>query len=206
MSNKVLIIDDDAALRDSLSILLQSHGFDCVLYETGDAFLVSNLKKIVSPILLDIRMPGKDGIDVLQEGLMQNPHLYFIMMSGHADIATAVKAVKLGAYDFLEKPFRDDQILPLIKSVQTSIQSNQEENLRQLQLKESLDKLTPREKQVLDNISEGLSNKLIAHNLGLSVRTIETHRAHLMSKLDVKSLPELLKIYIQVEGSEKLSK
>ncbi len=202
MTRLIYIVDDDDAFRDSLTFLLQSHGFNCVTYASGDLFLQQNLSELSAPVLLDIRMPGKSGIDVLADALEVNAHLKFIIMSGHADIATAVKAVKMGAFDFLEKPFRDSQVLPLIKEAQTLI----DETLSQTHDREkhvsNLSKLTPRETEVLGLVVEGLPNKIIAHNLGLSVRTVETHRAHLMTKLGTKSVPDLVKIFMLSETVE----
>lgn len=205
MARLVYIVDDDDAFRDSLTFLLQSHGFNCVTYATGDLFLQQEVSELSAPVLLDIRMPGKSGIDVLADALGINPHLKFIIMSGHADIATAVKAVKMGAFDFLEKPFRDSQVLPLIEEAQRIIN----EELSQFSDRErhmiALGKLTPRETEVLSLVVEGLPNKLIAHNLGLSIRTVETHRAHLMSKLGTKSVPDLVKIYLMSQADETLT-
>lgn len=198
MVGKVHIIDDDDALRDSLYFLLKSHNLEPIIYESGMPFLRQDLSAIRSPVLLDIRMPGKDGIEVLKDAMKKNSALKIIMMSGHADIATAVKAVKLGAIDFLEKPFGDDQLLPKIYEAQSRIKSEILEEKERESLTQALHKLTPREKEVMERLVDGMANKAIARELGLSVRTIETHRAHLMSKLDVKSVSDLVKIELSI--------
>ncbi|MGJ8562566.1 MAG: response regulator transcription factor [Alphaproteobacteria bacterium] len=198
MVGKVHIIDDDEALRDSLYFLLKSHNIVPIIYESGMPFLRQDLSAIRSPILLDIRMPGKDGIGVLKDAMKKNSALKIIMMSGHADIATAVKAVKLGAIDFLEKPFGDDQLLPKIYEAQSRIKSEILAAKERESLTQALHKLTPREREVMERLVDGMANKVIARQLGLSVRTIETHRAHLMSKLDVKSVSDLVKIELSI--------
>lgn len=196
MQNQIHIVDDDEPLRDSLSILMESRRIHPIIYETGDAFLKQDISLITAPILLDIRMPGKDGIEVLEEALKQKKTLKIIMMSGHADIATAVKAVKLGAIDFIEKPFRDTQVFPLIEAAQMAINETLAVEITKQELKKRLAKLTPRETEIMESLADGHPNKAIANALGVSVRTVETHRAHLMTKLDIKSVSELVKIYL----------
>jgi FixJ family two-component response regulator len=196
MTRSIHIVDDDEALRDSLSVLMRTHHIHSYVYQTGDEFLKQDLSTLTSPILLDIRMPGKTGLDVLQDALSINAHLQFIMMSGHADIPTAVKAVKMGALDFLEKPFRDSLILPLIEQAQRLIDESLIKDREHYKKRQAFQRLTPREREVLTFLADGKSNKDIANALSLSVRTIETHRAHLMSKLNASSVSDVIKLHL----------
>lgn len=195
----VIIVDDDPAVQESLSFLLEIHGFDADVFESGDAFLQSPISDIKAPVLMDVRMPGRDGIETLMAALAENPTLKIIIMSGHADIPLAVRALKSGAVDFIEKPFQADDILAVLEkhldAGQTSITKSDPADSH-LKNNESLSKLTQRETQIAHLLVEGLANKAVAHKLGISVRTVETHRARLMSKLSIRSLSELVKLVI----------
>ena len=194
MIKNAYIIDDDNAVRDSLSFLLETHGFAVTSFASGDLFLKTGIEDITGPILLDVRMPGRDGIETLQEILRVKPSASVIMMSGHADVAMAVRALKHGALDFIEKPFAAADILAALDRLLRS--AEQENKTAQFQSEglEKLAKLTKREKEVMALLVQGKPNKIVAADLNLSVRTVETHRAHLLSKLDVKSLPDLVRL------------
>lgn len=194
MVKSAYIVDDDHAVRESLEFLLETHGFSVTPFISGDAFLESDLGSVTGPILLDVRMPGRDGLETLKELLMINNRLSVIMMSGHADVAMAVRALKYGAADFIEKPFKSHDILAAIERVMPDVnQSVFDDNGREEKLKK-LAKLTNREREVMSGLVEGKPNKIVAADLGLSVRTVETHRAHLLSKLEVKSLSDLVRL------------
>ena len=188
------IIDDDNAVRDSLSFLLETHGFSVTSYASGDIFLETGVGDIAGPILLDVRMPGRDGIETLQEILSLKSSASVIMMSGHADVSMAVRALKHGALDFIEKPFAAADILAALDRLLRSSEQQNKEAQFQFEGLEKLSKLTKREKEVMALLVQGKPNKIVAADLGLSVRTVETHRAHLLSKLDVKSLPDLVRL------------
>ena len=194
MIKNAYIIDDDNAVRDSLSFLLETYGFVVTSFASGDIFLKTGIEDITGPILLDVRMPGRDGIETLQEILRVKPSASVIMMSGHADVAMAVRALKHGALDFIEKPFAATDILAALDRLLRS--AEQENKAAQFQSEglEKLAKLTKREKEVMALLVQGKPNKIVAADLNLSVRTVETHRAHLLSKLDVKSLPDLVRL------------
>lgn len=194
MSDMITIIDDDEAVRDSLELMLDMHGFDCQSFETGDAFLQADLNNISGPVLLDVKMPGRDGLEVLSEALSANHGLKIVMMSGHADVAMAVLALKKGATDFVEKPFEAADVLNILNRLNQSKVKEQQQIEENASAKLKLAKLTPREKEVMDHLVQGKPNKIIASDLGLSVRTVETHRARLLSKLDVKSLSDLVRL------------
>lgn len=194
MKKKVYIVDDDHAVRDSLTMLLETHGFDVSAFESGDVFLEANLNDISGPILLDVRMPGRDGLETLKELLRLNDSLSVIMMSGHADVAMAVRALKYGAADFIEKPFASSDILAAIDRVLPDVEQALSRDVTQSDNLRKLAKLTKREKEVMDLLVQGKPNKIVASDLGLSVRTIETHRAHVLSKLEIKSLSDLVRL------------
>lgn len=188
------IVDDDLAVRDSLSVLLETHGFTVVSFESGDAFLDSDLSTVAGPVLLDVRMPGRDGLETLKALMAESETFCVIMMSGHADISMAVRALKYGAADFIEKPFAASDMLAAIDRVLPSVEAALSHELSQSDSLKRLAKLTKREMQVMALLVEGKPNKIVAADLGLSVRTVETHRAHILSKLDVKSLSDLVRL------------
>ena len=197
--DNIYIVDDEAALRDSLSMLLRAEDFSTKEFATPAAFLeqVGDLPEGL--IILDLWMPGMSGIEVIQELNRRGFTLPIICITGHGDVSTAVKAIKLGAADFFEKPFDSTQ---LIERIQHCVKEHQ--NLKQLDVfsalaKELMAKLTPREYEVLQGLVEGLRNKQIAYNMGISIRTVELHRVHVMDKLEAKSLSDVLKIAIAAD-------
>ena len=194
----ISIVDDDPAVRDSLSLLLQTHGFVVHGFESGDAFLSGAAAQDCDCVMLDVRMPGKDGLEVLSELRTDNPDLCVIMMSGHADVAMAVRALKLGAMDFFEKPFKPKEILAVIARARAAKSAAADNMARQC-----LAKLTPREREVAAQLAAGKPNKIVASDLGISVRTVETHRARLMSKLELKSLSGLVRLWIEAHAQPK---
>lgn len=196
----VHVVDDDDSVRRSVAFMLKTSGHQVNSYESG----VELLKKATSLndgcILLDIRMPGMDGIEVQQALQDRGVSLPVIIMTGHGDVGLAVKAMKAGAVDFIEKPFEKETLL-----------SSLEEGFRRLSRKGATDDrkkdaevrllaLTSREREVLDGLAQGLPNKTIAYDLGISPRTVEIHRANLMSKLGVRSLSEALRIAFAAQG------
>ena len=197
MTSKIYIIDDDEAVRDSLSFLLKTNGYDVATFIDGEAFLKTDIKQVLGIVLLDVRMPGRDGLEILTAALEINPHLKVIMMSGHADVAMAVRALKKGAIDFIEKPFQSAELQGALSRLEAQAVEENEAALKQADVHAKLAKLTPRESEVMKLLVDGKPNKIIASDLGLSVRTVETHRAHLLSKLEVKSLSDLVRMAMQ---------
>lgn len=196
---RVIIVDDDPAVRESLSFLLDIHDYSADVFESGDVFLQSPINQIDCPILMDVRMPGRDGIETLTAALQRNPNLKIVIMSGHADIPLAVRALKSGAVDFVEKPFQSEDILAVLnKHSFSSDEAIKKPRSSQIidESNQSLAKLTQRETEIAHLLVDGLANKAVAHELGISVRTVETHRARLMSKLSIRSLSELVKLVI----------
>lgn len=202
MSNTpfVCIIDDDEAIRESLRLLLYAEGLRSCVYESADAFLAEEKPPVFDCMLLDIRMPGTDGIELFR--ILNRKHLPYpvIFITGHGDIPLAVSAIKLGAYDFLTKPFREGELLEKVRAAVEFFQSSREELLELQELQSRVDACTPREQDVMRLLAEGLPNKGIAESLGISPRTVEIHRAHVMEKMSADSLPALVRMITRLES------
>ncbi|MFD2207267.1 response regulator transcription factor [Kiloniella antarctica] len=193
----VYIIDDDDAVRESTQLLIASSDLEATIqtFSSGEEFLSADLFSSTGCVLLDIRMPGMNGVDVLKRIKMEESNLTVVMISGHGDIPKAVETMKAGAYSFVEKPFSDTEIINIVtEAIEVSKTNFVQAELKQ-QAEATISKLTPREKEVLDKLVEGLLNKVIAYELGISTRTVEVHRARIMEKLEVKSLPEMVRLY-----------
>lgn len=190
----VYLIDDDDAVRRSAGFMLKTSGYAVSAFESGVAFLREVKELEPGCILLDVRMPGLDGIEVQRE--LGNRGITFpvIVMTGHGDIGVAVQAMKTGAVDFIEKPFEKAVLLHAIEEGFARLASKSRAQVRREESLVRLNGLTPRERDVLQGLARGLPNKTIAYDLGISPRTIEIHRANLMTKLEVSSLSEALRI------------
>lgn len=198
----VCIIDDDEAIRESLRLLLYAGGMSSCVYESADAFLADDNLANFDCMLLDVRMPGTDGLElfrILNKKQMAYP---VIFITGHGDIPLAVSAIKLGAHDFLTKPFREGELLETVRSAIDHYHSSKQqlEELRELQAR--VDSCTPREQDVMRLLAEGLPNKGIAETLGISPRTVEIHRAHVMEKMSADSLPALVRMITVLEAGK----
>ncbi len=196
LDHDVCVVDDDPAVADSLKMLLETAGCNVMAYSSGVQFLDSNIKDFHGCILLDVRMPEKDGLTVLTEALKVNPNLYIVMMSGHGDIPMAVKALKKGAIDFIEKPFQGSVILEVMEKACARLKTADRKQAFTAQAKSRLAQLTPRELEITEKLVEGKPNKIIAFELGISIRTVETHRARILSKMLVRSLADLVKMHL----------
>ena len=193
----VYVIDDDDAMRDSLQFLLDSANFDTRLFETAQAFLEA-LPAITSGcVVSDIRMPGIDGIELLKRVKSAKVSLPVIIMTGHGDIPLAVEAMKLGAVDFLEKPFEDDRLLARIEAALQQAEAGVRNEALTQEIVARVKSLSPRERQVMDGLVAGLSNKVIARDYDISPRTIEVYRANVMTKMQASSLSELVRLAIR---------
>ncbi|MDH3661444.1 MAG: response regulator FixJ [Alphaproteobacteria bacterium] len=198
MSDRTLIyvVDDDDAVRDSLEALLLAEGFDVQGFGSAEAFLADGDPASADCCLLDVRMPGKDGLTLLQELDRDTATLPIIVMTGHGDVPMAVKAMKLGAVDFIEKPFDTNVMLTTIRSALQSKAANRLRSKVDPAILENLEKLTPREREVLEQLVAGRSNKEVGRQLGISPRTVEIHRSRLMEKMTAGSLAELVRMAI----------
>lgn len=199
-SRLVHIVDDDEAIRRSVGFALKTSGFQVDLYENGGEILKSAPHLGLGCILLDIRMPGMDGLEVQEALKSKGVTLPVIIMTGHGDVTLAVRAMKAGAIDFIEKPFEKAVLLAAIEHGMTRLRHSATALRDASDASTRLQLLTARERDVLDGLAKGLPNKSIAYDLGISPRTVEIHRANLMTKLEVKSLSEALRIAFAAEG------
>lgn len=190
----VHLVDDDATVRRSVGFMLKTSGHQVHSYESGVELLKCSGKLEVGCILLDIRMPGMDGLEVQQALHESGVSLPVIIMTGHGDVSLAVRAMKAGAVDFIEKPFERDKLLSSLEEGYRRLSRNEATDDRARDASVRLHALTPREREVLAGLAQGLPNKTIAYDLGISPRTVEIHRANLMTKLGVRSLSEALRI------------
>lgn len=192
MSKQVLVVDDDPGVRASLAALLEASGYNVGVHSDGDALISSPDLAGASAVLLDIQLPGRDGLSILAD-LMTRPQApRVVMISGHGDIPTAVQAMQRGAIDFVEKPFDPERVLDAVARAFTLADGAQEAQPDAGVLKE----LSPREREVLSHLVAGQANKVVARALGISPRTVEVHRARIMQKLNVRSFAELVRLAI----------
>lgn len=190
----VHIVDDEEAIRRSASFMLKTSGYAVETWATGVAFLKEIRHVPQGCVLLDVRMPEMDGLDVQQALLERGVTMPVIILTGHADVSIAVRAMKAGAVDFLEKPFEKAVLISAIETAFDRIGKADGAAARAAEANVVLGVLTPREREVLEGLAQGLPNKTIAYDLGISPRTVEVHRANLMAKLDVRSLSDALRL------------
>jgi len=196
MSGKstIYIVDDHEAVRDSLGALLEAHGFAVEMYGCGHDFLAALNPSVHGCLLLDLRLPDMSGIEIQQKLSSMKAKLRTIMISGHGDIPLAVKALKAGAVDFIEKPCTDEVILDRVQRALELSERAREEEATGDDMAVRLAMLTPREREVLEALVSGQPNKVIAFELGISPRTVEIHRARVMSKMEARSLSHLVRM------------
>jgi two-component system response regulator FixJ len=194
MARKVHVIDDDAAMRDSLNFLLDSAGFEVTLFETAQQFLDALPALAFGCVISDVRMPGIDGIELLKRLRTLNSGFPIVVMTGHGDVPLAVEAMKLGAMDFLEKPFEDERLIAMIEAALRVAEPAAKSDAVAQDIAARVASLSPRERQVMDGLVAGLSNKLIAREYDISPRTIEVYRANVMTKMQAGSLSELVRL------------
>lgn len=188
------IIDDEESVRKSASFLLRISGYKTRSYSSGVAFLREARHAPMGCILLDIRMPEMDGLEVQRELNALGVKMPVIVLTGHGDVGIAVQAMKAGAVDFLEKPFETEHLMEAIEAGFDRIESRQDESSASDAAQERISALSQREQEVLRGLVRGHPNKTIAYDLGISPRTIEVHRANLMGKLKARNLSEALRI------------
>ena len=191
---KVFVIDDDEAMRDSLSFLLDSSGFGVTLFDDAQAFLDVLPGLAFGCVVSDVRMPGIDGIELLKRMKAQQSPFPILIMTGHGDVPLAVEAMKLGAVDFLEKPFEDDRLTTMIETAIRQAEPAAKNEAISQDIAARVASLSPRERQVMEGLIAGLSNKLIAREYDISPRTIEVYRANVMTKMQANSLSELVRL------------
>lgn len=190
----VYLVDDDNAIRRAVSFMLRTADYDVTTFKSGDEFLKETDSLAPGCVLLDVRMPGTDGLEVQRLIAPKHTVLPVVIMTGHGDIVMAVQAMKAGAVDFLEKPFEKAMLVSALEQGWLRLEKSDRLRLRSTEAAAQLEVLSPRERDVLNGMVEGLPNKAIAHDLGISPRTVEIHRANVMSKLGVRSLSEALRL------------
>jgi len=192
----VHVIDDDDAVRQSLVFMLASSGIAVRAYESAAAFLDALAAVQPGCVLTDVRMPGMSGLDLQRELAARRIVLPVIVMTGHGDVPLAVQAMKAGAVDFIEKPFSEDTILSAIRIAMERFSRGAEQSGAVNIVEARLKTLTVREREVLEGLMAGLPNKTIAYDLTISTRTVEVHRANVMTKMAAGSLPELVRMVL----------
>ncbi|MGE5472322.1 MAG: response regulator transcription factor [Bacteroidota bacterium] len=202
-SPTVYIVDDDASIRESLSSLIRSAGMRAEVFESPLEFLALQHLDDLSCVVLDVRMPGLDGLALQNKLAAQGNIIPIIFITGHGDVPLAVRAMKAGAVDFLNKPFNDTDILSAIAVALSRISAVSNERLELADLRLRFENLTPREKQIMLEVAKGRPNKIIAYDLGVSESTIKVHRHNVMNKMKLKSLPELALVIQRLNSTLK---
>jgi FixJ family two-component response regulator len=197
----VFIIDDDEAVRSALRLLLKSAGHTAASFESAQEFLARYSAQQPGCLVLDVRMPGMSGMELQEQLNQRGATIPVIFISGHGDIPLAVEAMQAGAFDFLQKPFKDHDLLERVGKALAVDASLRAQRLEVDHIRELLSRLTPREREVLDMVVSGKANKIMAADLNLSQRTVEVHRARVMEKMHARSLAQLVRMIMTVEGA-----
>ena len=201
-ASTVFVVDDDQAMRTSLQWLIESTGMKVLTFESADAFLAGYYPGRAGCLLVDVRMPGMSGLELQAYLTREGYRLPVIIITGHGDVAMAVKAMKAGAMDFIEKPFHDEDLL---RSIRRALEYDQRQRVGQAareDLQARLADLTPREHEVMGMVTDGKSNREIAAALGVTPKTVEAHRARVMEKMRAESLAELVRMVL-IAGREE---
>ena len=194
----VFVVDDDEAMRSSLKWLIESTGMRVQTFDSADAFLTAYAPGWAGCILLDVRMPGMSGLELQAYLARADYRLPVVIITGHGDVAMAVKAMQAGALDFIEKPFHDEELLRSIRRAVEADSQTRAERSEHAAVFARLDELTPREHEVMELVAAGKSNKEIATDLGVSAKTVEAHRAKVMDKMQATSLADLVRMALLV--------
>ena len=193
----VHIVDDDAAIRDSLALLLRSSGLNAATYPSAEAFLAAAVDG-AGCLVVDVRMPGMGGLALQEELAQRGQRIPVIVVTGHADVALAVRAMKAGALDFVEKPFDHEALLGAVrKALDLGIEAARA-SAQDTEVERRVGLLTPREREVLDALVAGKPNKIIAHELSISPRTVEIHRSRVMEKMRARTLSEVVRMALSI--------
>jgi RNA polymerase sigma factor (sigma-70 family) len=195
----VFLVDDDEAVRDSLGLLMKSVALTSRSFASAGDFLAAYDPDSPGCLILDIRMPGMSGMELQQKLIDMRAKLPIIFITGHGDIPMAVEAMQRGAVDFIPKPFRDDELLDRINKALETDRKNRDSLVEREVIEERIERLTPREKQVLELVVQGKANKVIAGDLDVSQRTVEIHRARVMEKMQVRSVAQLVRMVLQIQ-------
>ena len=197
---RVYVVDDDEAMRDSLVWLLEAHGLAVEAYPSGEAFLEAQREDMRGCLVLDVRMPGMSGLELHERLIARRAALPVIFVTGHGDVPMAVSALKRGAVDFIEKPFNDQDMLRLVEACLELERTQRQARLWEAGARRRVAALTDREREVMALVVAGKLNKQIGDELGISVKTVEVHRARVMDKMEAGSLAELVRAALAVKG------
>ncbi len=195
----VYIVDDDDAVRNSLRLLLKSVGLAAVALPTAQEFLSTYDPQQPGCLILDVRMPGMSGLELQQQLNLRGAVIPVIFITGHGDIPMAVEAMQHGAFDFLQKPFRDQDLIDRIQRALAKDRTSRVELTERSRVRERFESLTPREREVLALVTSGKPNKVMAAELGVSQRTVEIHRARVMEKMHASSLAQLVRMMMDLD-------
>jgi two-component system response regulator FixJ len=195
----VHVIDDDDALRDSVRLFLANEGLNVKTYASATEFLSALDSAAVGCVVTDVRMPGMSGMELLAHLASRSLALPVVVVTGHADVPLAVRAMKQGAVDLLEKPFRAEDLIGAVRRALVSGRGSQTNDAQTREAMARLATLSVRENEVLDRLIRGQPNKIIAHEMGISPRTVEVHRANVMKKTQAGSLSELVRMFLNLE-------
>lgn len=200
----VALIDDDPAVLDSLKLYLERQGVAVTCFASADAFVAGKDQdndEALDCIVADVRMPGLSGLDLVRRFAAEGRATPVVLITGHGDIDMAVAAIKLGAFDFIEKPFDESRLLEAVRNAAGAARQKQIADAELADLRTRFDGLTERQRQVLELAVAGLSNKEIAGRLGISFRTVEIHRAWMMERMGARNLAELVRMEMQLKGA-----
>jgi len=192
----VFVVDDDSSIRHAMELLLRSVNLPHRIFESAQDFLDHYEETMTGCLVLDIRMPGLGGLELQQELADRGSTLPIIFITGFGDVPMAVEAIQKGAFDFIEKPFRDQELLDRIAAALKSEEKRHEERAAERLIRERASRLTGREREVLNLVITGKPNKIIAHELDVSQRTVEIHRARVMEKMEATSLADLVRMHL----------
>lgn len=195
----VFIVDGNPAVRDAIRWLVQQVGLNAKTYDSAQEFLAAFKPGMRGCLVLDIRMPGLSGLDLQDKLVQAGIQLPVIIVTGHGDVPITVRAMKAGAFEFLQKPFNDQALLDAIQSALEKYTQLWEQKDRMSQTSRNLESLTPREREILEQLRHGKLNKVIAGDLGLSVRTVEGHRAKIMEKMGARTVGQLLEMVMKTD-------
>jgi len=202
-NHNVYVVDDDQAVRDSLRWLIESVGLHVKTFSNGQELLENFNESEISCLVLDVRMPGISGLDLQQRLKNMNAKIPVIIVTGHADVPMAIQAMKAGAFDFIEKPYSDQLLLERIQCAIEQDDCFKQQQAVNNEINERIDSLTPREREVMGLVVGGHSNKSIAKELGVSIKTVEVHRGNLMTKMKAQSLSELVRLVMSSSRTTK---
>jgi FixJ family two-component response regulator len=196
----VFVVDDDDGVRASIRLLLKSIGFTATPMSSAQEFLAAFDPAQPGCLVLDIRMPGMSGMELQQQLNLRGATLPVIFITGHGDVPMAVEAMQHGAFDFLQKPFRDQDLIDRVQKALARDRETRASLQKHDQIRQKLESLTPREREVLDLMTKGQQNKVMAAELGLSQRTVEIHRAHVMEKMGANSVAQLVRMVLDLSS------